>query len=102
MPEKEDMFELCNFKSTSEEASESFPSECLGSEVGLQDGQLNGRSQKNKKGPYRKYTLEEKRMAVEFVSISSNSAQFGTGPQVGSQGIQYSQEESAALAEKWL
>ena len=75
VPEKIDLFELCNLKSTSEEASESFPSECFGSEGILEDNKLNSRLAKSKKGPYRKYTLEEKRLAVEYVLISINLAQ---------------------------
>lgn len=67
LPEKLDMFELCNLKSTSEEASESFPSECLEE---LDGGRVARR--KNKKGPYRKYTIEEKRMAVEYVRCFTN------------------------------
>jgi hypothetical protein len=44
--------------------SESFGSECSMGELMPTDKKLNSKLGKNKKGPYRKYTIEEKKLAV--------------------------------------
>lgn len=69
MPEKLDLFDNYHLKSTSESLSESFEEGCSGAEPSPGDKKLNSKSGKNKKGPYRKYTIEEKKLAVEYVSL---------------------------------
>lgn len=75
LPEKLDLFDNYHLKSTSESLDESFEEGCSGGEVGPEDKKLNSKSVKNKKGPYRKYTIEEKKLAVEYVRPLHNSAQ---------------------------
>jgi hypothetical protein len=49
--------------------SDSFASECSAEELLPTDKKLNSKLGKNKKGPYRKYTIEEKKLAVEYVKL---------------------------------
>jgi len=67
LPEKLDLFDNYHLKSTSESLSESFEEVCSGVEPCPDDKKLNSKSSKNKKGPYRKYTIEEKKLAVQYV-----------------------------------
>jgi hypothetical protein len=64
VPEKIDLFDNYHLKSTSEDMSDSFASECSADEIMPTGKKLNSKSSKNKKGPYRKYTIEEKKLAV--------------------------------------
>ena len=64
LPEKIDLFDNYHLKSTSESLSESFDEGCFGVDGDLDGQKLNSKSGKSKKGPYRKYTIEEKKLAV--------------------------------------
>lgn len=74
VPSIVDCSEQLHGKSTTEEPCSSFHSESEESMMGEVCGKSNGCSVKSKKGPYRKYTIEEKKQAVEHVKYSNYSA----------------------------